>query len=325
MKQRRLEFILEARQPISHQEGTFGNVGVIMRQKVRQPSGRWARVPIITGDAMRHQLREAGSFCVLECAGLLQDSLSEAALRLLFSGGMVTGSSGSTVKLDEFREMIKLVPPLGLLGGCVQNRIVPGRIQCDPALLICEETRHLLPDWVFEHVGEAVDTARAHVEEVQRVRMDPTLNPAKRLLLTPGERDKAEGRLLASEAAGESGDVIAADKEKCSMMPFSYERVAQGSLFHWSITCTIYSELDEDTLMVMVGAFLRNARVGGKQGTGHGHIVPLAAKNVSLANFSERMDTLEMVGPDNAIGNLFRSTVADNKERVKEFLAGVVA
>lgn len=325
MKQMRLEFILEARSPIAHAQETFGNVATVMRQKVRQPSGRWAKVPIITGDSMRHQLREAGSFCVLECAGLLQDSLSEAALRLLFAGGMVTGSGGQTIKLDEFREMVNLVPPLGLLGGCVQNRIIPGRVQCDAALLICEETRHLMPDWVLEFCGESLETARAHVEEVQRNRMDPTLDPAKRLLLTSGERDKAEQRLLASEAAGETQDAVAVEKSKSTMLPFRYERVAQGSLFHWSVTCTVYSPLDEDTLMVMVGAFMRNARVGGKQGTGHGHLVPLAAKNVSLANFSERMDTLEMVGPDNAIGNVFRSHVEDKAEQVKEFLAGVVA
>ncbi|MGH8630893.1 MAG: hypothetical protein ACREU7_09045, partial [Burkholderiales bacterium] len=116
MERKRLEFILEARSPIAHHQETFGNTAVLMRQKVRQPDGSFAAVPIITGDTMRHGLREAGTYCLLDCAGLLGEALTEQALRLLFAGGMVTGS-GSVVKLDEYREMVDLVPTLALLGG----------------------------------------------------------------------------------------------------------------------------------------------------------------------------------------------------------------
>lgn len=329
MKQIRLEFILEARTPICHLEGSFGNVGVIMRQKVRQPNGRWSKVPIVTGDTMRHQLREAGTFAVLDSTGMGEECLTEAALRLLFAGGMVTGSSGPTVKLDEFRDIEQIFPPLGLLGGCVANRIIPGKLKVSTAMLICAETSHQLPDWVREYVETNAaghyEGARSHVEEVQRVRMDPALNPSKRLLLAPGEREAAEQKLLSSEAAGESGDAMAVEKTKCTMMPFSYETVCQGSLFYWRVTADLSSDLEEDTLMVMVGAFLRNGRVGGKQGTGHGEIYPIAAKNVTLANFSERMDTLDMVAPDQRVGNLFRAHMADQGDKLKDFLAGVVA
>jgi len=73
----------------------------ILRQLVLQPNGTRAKVQIVTGDTMRHGLREASSYMLLEAAGLLDQKLTEEALRLLFSGGMVTGSSGSGVKLDE--------------------------------------------------------------------------------------------------------------------------------------------------------------------------------------------------------------------------------
>ncbi|MGE0493309.1 MAG: hypothetical protein AB7S38_29140 [Vulcanimicrobiota bacterium] len=324
MKQQRFEFLLRAETPIAHAQENLGNTSIVMTQKVRQPGGRWAKVPIVTGDTMRHGLREASTYCLLECADMLQDSLTENALRLLFAGGMITGSSGSAVNLDEFRQLAELIPPLGLLGGCAQNRIIPGRLQVDPAILVCRETEHLVPEWAREGAGE-LDGCRAHIEPVQRVRMDPTLDPAKRLLLTPGERTGAEQRLLASEAAAESRDAVAAVKSKSTMMPFSYERVAQGSLFFWSVTATLYTPLDEDTLLVMVGAFLRHCRVGGKRGTGHGHLVPIDARNVSLANFSERMDTLDLVGPDQRKGELFRRHIAERKDRIREFLAKVVA
>ncbi len=326
MKQERYEFVLEAREPISHAQESIGNVSVIMRQKVRQPDGSFAQVPIITGDTMRHGLREAASYALLECAGMLGDSLSEQALRLLFAGGMVTGSAGDSIKLDEYREMCELMPHLSLLGGCVQNRVIPGRIQVSTAVLICDETAHLTPEWVREWMageGALSAGARAHVEHVQRVRMDPTLDPAKRLLLAEGERARVEGRLLMSESASGEGDAVAKDRVKSTMLPFSYERVAQGSLFFWSLTATCYSDLDTDALLVMLGAFLRHARVGGKRGTGHGMIVPLVARNIALAKYSERSDTFSL--STETIGDRYRQHVAARADRIREFLGRVTA
>lgn len=329
MEQIRFEFVLEARSPISHAQETFGNSQVIMRQLVLQPNGTRARVPIVTGDTMRHGLREASSYMLLEAAGLLDQKLTEEALRLLFSGGMVTGSSGSGVKLDEYRKLTELIPPLALLGGCAQNRVMPGRLQVDAAVLICEETAHLLPPWVTEWLsGERKAepaSCRSHVEEVQRVRMDPTLDPSKRLLLTAGERARVEGRLLASEAASEKEDAVAKDEAKSSMMPFRYERVAQGSLFFWGVTATCYSPLDKDTFVSMCGAFLRRAIVGGKKGTGHGWLFPVKAQDVRLANFQERSESLDLVGPDQRIGGLFHRHVKERAQEIADLLAKVAA
>lgn len=328
MQQRRFEFVLEARQPISHAQENLGNTSVIMRQKVIRRDGSVAHVPIVTGDTMRHGLREAATYCLLECAGMLGENLSEEALRLLFAGGMVT-SSGPTVNLDEYRQMVELMPTLALLGGCAGNRIIPGRMQVEPALLICDETSHLLPGWVHEWVdtnaGGLLNSSRGQVEEVQRVRMDPTLDPAKRLLLLPGERARVEHKMLASEAASRTEDHRAADASKSTMMPYRYERVCQGAKFWWAVNATCYTDLDLDSLLVMVGAFLRNARVGGKRGTGHGWLYPLAAQDITLANFAERMDTLELATMDRSIGQTFRSHVQDRADRLREFLGRVVA
>ncbi len=61
----RYEFVLEAALPIAHHEGTFGNEAVIMRRKIRQKDG-WAKVPIVTGDTMRHGMREAAAYVLLD-------------------------------------------------------------------------------------------------------------------------------------------------------------------------------------------------------------------------------------------------------------------
>lgn len=59
MQVNHFEFVLEARTPIAHHSETLGNEQIAMRRKVRQRGGAWADVPIITGDTMRHGMREA--------------------------------------------------------------------------------------------------------------------------------------------------------------------------------------------------------------------------------------------------------------------------
>lgn len=332
MDQRRYEFLLRAESPIAHHSESIGNSAIAMRRKIRQPDGSWSHVPIVTADTMRHGLREAGAYALLDAADLLgAEKLGEAALRLLFAGGMVTGrGDAGTIKLDGYREMVDLVPTLAILGGCADNRVIPGRLQVGDALLVAEETMHVLPEWVKEFLAAeqtTVDTARAHVEEVQRVRMDPTLDPGKRKLLTAEAASGVERRLIASETAHVEDDAVGREKTKSSMMPRRYETVAAGSLFYWSITATCYSELDVDTFHTMLAAFLADSRVGGKKGTGCGVLkaVPGGARQIGLLRPSERTQTLDPQGLAPRVGTVFREHVAARKDKVRDFLARVEA
>jgi hypothetical protein len=322
--------VLEAAQPIAHHAEAIGNQAIVARRKVRVPGGGWAHVPVVSADAMRHGMREAAAYAFLDAAGLLGRGLSEAALRLLFAGGQVTGSSGGAVKLSDYREMCELVPPLAIFGGCAQNRVIPGRLWVDDAALICDEQQHLLPPHVLEYArqqhGAELESCRAHVEEVMRVRMDPTLDPGKCMLLTEGDREQAQARLLASETASERDDARAKDDAKSTMLPRSFERVVQGSLFYWAVVANCYSELDEDTFNVACAAFLADARVGGKRGTGHGLLRPVAAWNVRLARPAERVDMLASDQLSTTrVGELFRQHVRDRADKIASFLQSVAA
>jgi hypothetical protein len=330
MEQRRFEFVLQAAQPIAHHAETFGNQAIIARRKVRQPDGGWAHVPIVSGDAMRHGLREAAAYVFLDAAGLLHDGgLSASALRLMFAGGQVTGSAGGVIKLSSYREMVDLMPALALLGGCAQNRVIPGRLWVDDAVLICQEQEHMLPEWALDVArrdGAVLDSSRAHVEEAQRVRMDPLLDPGKRTHLTAGEAERVDQRLLASENASELGDAKTKDETKSTMMPRSFERVAQGSLFYWALVANCYSALDVDTFHVACAAFLADARVGGKRGTGHGLLRPVVGRNVQLARPVERAEILEPDQLSSArVGQLFRAHVQERAGKIAEFLREVAA
>jgi hypothetical protein len=283
---------------------------------------------------MRHGLREAAAYATLDAAGLLGErEFSEASLRLMFSGGQITGSSGGSVKTDDYRAMVDTFPPLGILGGCAQNRSMPGRLTVDYALLICDESRGLLPDWVAAWLADVrgesgtgdlrLESYRDHIEEVTRVRMDPVLDPAKRELLTDGAREAAQTRLLESELASEAKNAKAKDDAKSTMLPRSYEVIAAGSLLWWGVEAIIMDELAEDTFDVMLAAFLSGACVGGKKGTGHGRIKPVAGFSVPVGAPMESAQKIDSLGQ--RVGTLFQRHVADHSEDLAEFLRQVKA
>lgn len=321
----RVEVLLELEEPLAHASGSYGNSSVAMRQKVRRRDGSFADIPIITGDTMRHGLREAGSYALLGAAGLLGENLSEAALRLLFAGGMVTRAGGA-INLNEYREWVELVPPLGLLGGCAQNRVIPGQINVGTAVLVCDETAPFLPSWVtetLERSGTVVCPARAYVEEVQRVRMDPTLSTDKRALLTVEARAAVDARLLAGEIASVEGDDVGRASARSSALPFRYETVVRGSLMFWRVEARIYSEIDRDTFLTILAVFLRDATVGGRRGTGNGRLRAIAARNVEVLPFQERTADLTFQG--DGVGELFRRHVQARRDRLRDFLGRVEA
>lgn len=326
-EQIRYDFILEALTPIAHASESIGNTSLCMREKRRLPDGSFCHVPIITGDTMRHGLREAGAYALLDAAGMLDaPGLGEAALRLLFAGGIVSGDGGA-VKLDAFRELVELCPPLGLLGGAAQNRIIPGKVQVDAADLICQETAHRMPEWVtawLRDKGVALQSCRGHIEEVQRVRMDPSLDPGKRKLLTDGGVG-IEKRLMGSEHAKEIGDAALAESSKSTMLPRRHETVVAGSLFFWCVSATVHSELERDTFNTMIGAFLRDARVGGKRATGHGRIRPVVAQQIAVQRPREAPENLDVGALAPRVGSLFYEHVKARKDRVASFLAQVDA
>jgi len=331
-RQTRIEILLRADEPIAHAEGTVGNAQVAMRQKIQMPNGRFVKVPIITGDTMRHGLREAAAYALLEAAELLGTiELSERALRFLFSGGMVLGAASDVVRLEEERRLREILPHLPLLGGCVGNRIIPGKLEVGRALLVCDETlpdlRGWVTDWLVEQ-GRETQCAREHVETVQRVRMDPTLDPRKHRLLAAGDAAAVQQRLLASELASVRDDAKQKLETKSTMMPFTYETIAQGSLFFWRLDAVTHTQLEHDTLYVMLAAFLSSARVGGKKGTGHGLLTPIAARGlerevaVSRPALGELALHGEYRAPEVA---RFREHVRSRRDDIVQTLAEIIA
>lgn len=318
MEIRRFEFLLRAQQPISHLEGTEGNHGVFMRRKVTFDDGTSARVPIITGQTMKHGLREAAAYAMLDAAGLLgSESLSRSACRLLFNGGALTGrGDSSAINLDRYRELCEICPPLALLGGCSDGTINPSRVVSEDALLVCDEHRDYLPQWVQE--PRELQPSNTYLEAPMRVQMDPSTDPTKVSLLLPGERQELTKQLMSRQAAHESDDAVERDESKLSMRPHTFECVIRGSLFSWATQATCLTDLEIDTYHVILGSFLARPVVGGKKSSGHGLLKVVEARGLNLLRPIDNFEVTDALG--GRMGSLFRDHVQSRKEQFTRWL-----
>lgn len=332
LRQTRLEVILEAASPIAQSEGTDGNHSSHMARKIAQRDGTVVRVPIVTADALRHKMREALTYALLDAAGLLEGQgpqLTESALRLLFNGGMLTGRGSATaVKLSDFRDLMRTLPSLALFGGCANNHLVAGQLAVQDGQLVCEETWHLLPEWVrtwcAEH-GRKPASFRAYLDEEMRVRDDPTRRRATQRLLSGEAADHTQRELEASERAHAEDNAIAREATKSTMLPRTCEVIASGSLFYWSVTARTYDALEEDTFKTAVAAFLAAGQVGGRGGTGHGYVRPLEGRLTELARPAATAETMTLDVGGGGVGKVFRAHVTEHRDAIRRVLATVDA
>jgi hypothetical protein len=186
------------------------------------------------------------------------------------------------------------------------------------------KSRRLHGPAAIERSGK-LETQRAHVEEVQRVRMDPMLDPGKRLMLASGDASRVEGRLLDSEAASSSGDALVREASKSSMMPRRYERLVVGSLFVWRVSVTTHSDLERDAFLTALAAFLYEPVVGGKKGTGHGRLRAIDARGLDVRRPADRASVVDVSSLGTVNGALFRAHVGERSAKIREWLGKVDA
>lgn len=343
-KRLRAEVLFRAATPIAHFEGVEGNHSYIAMTKIRRPKGGFVKVPVVSGNCIRNRMRFASSMALLRAAGLLGESLSESALRLLFNGGNNGGRGEEApddgtkkgkkkpkkgvVNVDFYRELTELVPSLALFGGCA-GRIIPGKLGVGRALLVCQETRDAgdIPAWVEGYLDEqeiALDPARSHVEVAQNVRMDALLNPAMRTLLLPEAQVAANARLLRADNA-QAADEATHEADKSGMMPYTFERICQGALLFWSTNVIVNNAVEEDTFFVVLKELLEwGPVVGGKHGVDqHGQLQAIDARGIEVSRQVDRADALDLAGRQ--IGSVFGPYVEERKDRIRAFLRTVEA
>lgn len=135
-----------AMSPISQMEGVVGNKAILRRMEVMTALGKRA-IPVITGNSIRHQLREHGARWLISLMGE-EGKLTQPEAYYLISGGSGFVGRGGRESPSGIRLMRDLSPHLSLLGGTTPQDITGGRLRADFAHLVCQEFVHLLPHFL---------------------------------------------------------------------------------------------------------------------------------------------------------------------------------
>jgi hypothetical protein len=140
-KQHRAWFTLVS--PLAHgHDEKAGNVVLFRRQRQVDPfTGEHALVPVYTGNAMKGAWRDAFFARMLRAVGVAPErDLSPRRAQELFSGGTIeSGADGATAKLDIRRRARETIPPIDLLGGCIEQQIMSGLLRVHDCTLLCRE------------------------------------------------------------------------------------------------------------------------------------------------------------------------------------------
>lgn len=332
MKQINVDIVFEALTPVVHGETTIGNMQVIVRKKVRLPDGSFAKIPVVSGASMRQHMRRRSANLLLQYSGMgAKPDLTESALRLLFNGGMLSGrSDASVVKIDRWRKLMTTIPQLAMLGGCVDNSMLPGNIRTHDVRLICNESWALLPEWVREEVLKTgtPSSARAHIDEETEYKRDPKTDPRTRTMLSDDALARVESLYSENETARAANDAAGMAKTKTEQMPHSNEALCAGSLLHWHVSGDVYDELEEATFYALVIAAVIHARtrgVGGKARGGSGILQLRACRRAEMEAGTLKENPMEVFQlPEEAVVAL-QQHVSENASGTQAMLREVDA
>lgn len=342
---RRFGFVLKSLTAMNHQSGSEGNHGVAARTKVRLPDGSFASVPYVSGNAMRNRMRHAAAIATLSAAGLLDGlgpQLSQRAVQLLFSGGLLEGGTGGFAQA-KYLELCDLFPHLRLLGGAAGGQINPGMLQVSDLTLICEETAHVLPDLAVKlgggHVCDlecgdpcqlrpaGMPSAREHIDVQQRVRGDAGRTLTGQQMMLDADREAVAARRLLRDEAALAGDLRTVAETKSLQLPYTYETVCAGTLWSWRVSAATTSALEEDMLATVLYhtlAALQTQGVGGKTSHGLGRLQCVEAEGLPWRPLRTVLRE-EDVGTELADGHfrpgrLFAAHVAERREAIAHYL-----
>lgn len=289
--------VVTALSSISHGGDSEGTTMTFRREKMLGMDGRVRMIPVISGNAIRGQLRDCAALDLAERLGLREGALSMPAFHLLFTGGSLTKDATKGVDLDEIRRLTGALPMLAVFGGSTGRQILEGRLMCGKMIPIAAETAPVLP---AEVVGDA--TTLPSVYDLMQTEDYTRRDDGKRGHLAQ----------LATEPARTQG----AD-DAPTQMRYSVETMALGTRFWWAVGLRGASAVELGAFAAALRVFSAAPRIGGKCGVGLGQI------RVKLGNFMvlepTRVDGLEA----EAALKSYASHIETNREDVRTILGGV--
>lgn len=264
-----LKYTAIAIDPIHHGAGIEGNTQLIRTQDVMLPDGTPARVPFVSGNSIKHMIRDGGVRFALEAMGVQAGTLTKKVVDLLFSGGALT-KSGSAVNIAKARSISELFPVLSLCGYSAENFMQSSKINVSHLHLVCSENKYRLPHSLS---GDPQTKNRAMSSRAEEfgTRHEPTRDPTVFGLLTDGDREK---RLKEISNGGKKKE------NKSQQMIYEFEVVRPGTKWFGDI---IFNDLSTMELIALRSAIERASvdhyeggllfHVGSKSSIGMGRMV----------------------------------------------------
>lgn len=122
------------------------------------------KVPVITGNSIRGQLRDSIALDLLQH---IQSKVDKETFHVLFSGGNINGNMKEDV--EKAKSVREHFPGISLLGGGLGDMIMAGKLISGFAYPVCHETEEI--------TGELSPTSwRNLVEEIEFTRTDDSKN-----------------------------------------------------------------------------------------------------------------------------------------------------
>lgn len=221
------QLTLTALDPIHHGAGTSGNTALLRTQDIVLADGRTVSVPYVSGNSIRHRLRDALAWHLVRTLGLGEGALTVGQVALLWSGGALS-EPGAKVNVDRLRRVGQLLPHLMLMGYSAGNDIVTSTLRVTNAHLVCAENVWRLPAALRTH-PHAGKPAGAFRDEAFGTRHDPTGGPTDQLL--------AESGMFDSPKSGTPTQMI-----------YDFQVIRAGSILTTSLTLEAGTQLHLDSL-----------------------------------------------------------------------------
>lgn len=198
------------------------------------------RLPVITGNSIRGQIRDAGAAELLNRIGCMVD---KETFHVLFSGGNVSGAMKDDV--GRAKAVRDAFPLISVLGGALGTMIMAGKLICGFAYPVCKEARDLIG-------GESDISWRELIDEIEFTRTDDAKN------------DKLAARItdVAAETTGTASQ----------QMRYAVQYMAAGTQFVQKMQLLPgTTALEIGALLCAIRKWWEDApRLGGMSGKGFG-------------------------------------------------------
>lgn len=256
--------------PIVHSSGNEGNDSLFMREKVADPDEPGAypeEVPRLTGNSLRHALRESLTWLTLREIGLEIGGLSVAAQHFLFSGGSM-GKGATTLDVAGYRELKAQFPYLALFGGGLGTSLLTGKIHVGHGVLLCRQNAWKIRDLCPALASDAERSlpAEEYTERHQGTRHDARRSPLSEHLLPPA--DVAAWEKERTKTSRENAD----EGSDSTQMIYGWEAICSGARFLWQVGIAHATPLEHSAVICALLALQHRGELGAKTGTGHGRV-----------------------------------------------------